>query len=210
MSEKMYPSLEKITDGYYAFGEGCARVKLVQDMETRSVDVSVTNIGWNNGCILMDISKEKLPEVKEYMLTNKFIPAFTSKKELYQNIGISAHSYRLVNESAWEIRHPALPVDIADNQFVEDWIEMTFGQYKGFIKKWLSVYCYTNYLRLPMLLLFRAEGKRKEPLRRCRGQHISIPEQYMEGCGLGISWPRRSSSSLMKQCTGETLGSINS
>jgi hypothetical protein len=159
-SEKMYPSLEKITDGYYAYGEGCARVKLVQDMETRSVDVSVTNIGWNNGCILMDISKEKLPEVKAYMLTEKFIPSFTSKKEL-SDITIFAHSYRLVNESAWEIRHPALPVDIADNQFIDEWLEKTFGQYTEFIKRWLSVYCYTNYLRLPMLLLSGPKGSGK-------------------------------------------------
>jgi hypothetical protein len=160
MSEKMYPSLERITEGYFAYGEGCARVKLVEDKETRRVDVSVTNIGWSNGCILMDISKEKLPEVKEYMLVSKFIPSFTSKKEL-SDTSISAHSYRLVNESAWEIRHPALPVDIVDNQFIEDWLEKTFGQYKEFIKRWLAVYCYTNYLRLPMLLLSGPKGSGK-------------------------------------------------
>jgi hypothetical protein len=159
-SEKMYPSLEKITDGYYAYGEGCARVKLVQDMETRRVDVSVTNIGWNNGCILMDISREKLPAVKEYMLTSKFIPSFTNKKEL-SDISITNHSYRLVNESAWEIRHPALPADVADNQFIDGWLEKTFGQHKEFVKQWLSVYCYTNYLRLPILLLSGPKGSGK-------------------------------------------------
>lgn len=39
------------------------------------------------------------------------------------------------------------------NKYIDKYLDETFGQYSAFIRQWLAVYCYTNYLKLPMLIL---------------------------------------------------------
>jgi phage/plasmid-associated DNA primase len=43
------------------------------------------------------------------------------------------------------------------NFLIEEYLDERFGQYKDFIKQWLAVFCYTNYKKLPHLIL---KGKR--------------------------------------------------
>ena len=40
-----------------------------------------------------------------------------------------------------------------DNDFIEEYLDDRFGTHKTFIKEWLAVYCYTNYQKLPTLIL---------------------------------------------------------
>ncbi len=54
-------------------------------------------------------------------------------------------------------RNSALPEDQVDNSFIEVWLDSLFGMYKYFIKKWLALYCYTNYKPLPVLVLYSKE-----------------------------------------------------
>ncbi len=57
--------------------------------------------------------------------------------------------------------HRAIPIDIQDNQMVEDYLEDRFGQYLTFIKEWIAVYCYTNYKRLPTIIFNSERGNGK-------------------------------------------------
>ena len=59
-------------------------------------------------------------------------------------------------------RIPAIRSKVKDNAVVDKWLETLFQQYAGFIKEWLALYVYTNYARLPVLILhgqLRGTGK---------------------------------------------------
>jgi len=39
------------------------------------------------------------------------------------------------------------------NKYIEEYLEASFKEYALFIKQWLAAYCYTNFRRLPLILL---------------------------------------------------------
>jgi hypothetical protein len=54
-------------------------------------------------------------------------------------------------------RIPSVKPNIEDNSLVEDWLESLFKGHAEFIKQWLALYAYTNYQRLPVLILHGQE-----------------------------------------------------
>lgn len=56
------------------------------------------------------------------------------------------------------VKIKSLPIKIKDNQFIEDYFDKTFGSYKSFIKKWLACYVYSNYKKLPTLIIIGKRG----------------------------------------------------
>ena len=74
------------------------------------------------------------------------------------------HSYEVKNEQGLiEVKFTVLPVEIQDNQFIDNYLQATFGQYKDFIKQYMAVYSYSDYKKLPTLILVgqRGVGKSK-------------------------------------------------
>jgi hypothetical protein len=56
------------------------------------------------------------------------------------------------------VRVKALRENVKDNAFVESYLDGVFGIHKGFIKEWLAVYVYSNYKKLPTLILTGKRG----------------------------------------------------
>lgn len=54
-------------------------------------------------------------------------------------------------------KNPAIATKVADNAFIEGWLTSLFGGYTDFIKQWLALFCNTNYLPLPVLVLYSKE-----------------------------------------------------
>ncbi len=54
-----------------------------------------------------------------------------------------------------------MPVDIQDNAFIDDYLSRTFGKHVDFIKKYLAMYVYTNYIQLPTMILHGPRGTSK-------------------------------------------------
>ena len=72
------------------------------------------------------------------------------------------NSYRVdLDEGAIYAGYSMLPVRLKENQFIEEYLGRTFGEHKEFIKKYLAVYCHTNYRKLPTLILFGERGTGK-------------------------------------------------
>ncbi|MDP1675312.1 MAG: DUF5906 domain-containing protein [Bacteroidota bacterium] len=74
------------------------------------------------------------------------------------------HTYEVKkDEGLVEVKFTALPVEIQNNQFIEDFLDSTFGEYKEFIKQYMAVYSYTDFRKLPTLILVgdRGVGKSK-------------------------------------------------
>jgi len=63
-----------------------------------------------------------------------------------------------VSENALLFKYPALPVQVQDNAFVNRFLEDMFGGNAEFLRKWMAMYCYTNYLTLPVLVLTGSRG----------------------------------------------------
>jgi hypothetical protein len=58
-----------------------------------------------------------------------------------------------IKENALVHRFPPVPVQVEDNAFVDRFLETMFGQYADFIKDWMALYSYTNYVTLPVVVL---------------------------------------------------------
>jgi len=58
-----------------------------------------------------------------------------------------------VDSNAIVFRYPALPVKLQDNDLVNQFIEGMFGDCAEFIKNWMAMYAYTNYVKLPVIVL---------------------------------------------------------
>jgi len=54
-------------------------------------------------------------------------------------------------------RIPAVKSKLADNDFVNNWLEKLFKGNAEFVKQWLAQFVYTNYMRLPVLILHGQE-----------------------------------------------------
>jgi hypothetical protein len=68
-----------------------------------------------------------------------------------------------LNDGVVRVDIAAIQPDIVDNKFIEDYLNSTFGMYKYFIKEYLAMYTYTNYINLPnlVLLLYGSRGSSK-------------------------------------------------
>ncbi len=65
------------------------------------------------------------------------------------------------DKGLFEVHYSPVAVRVRGNDFVETWLSSTFGIHKDFIKEWLAMYCYTNYRKLPTLVLKGDRGTGK-------------------------------------------------
>lgn len=59
---------------------------------------------------------------------------------------------------------------VQDNALIESFLSDRFGRHKEFIKKWLAIYCYTNYRKLPVLILTGERGTGKNTFAEAVGE----------------------------------------
>jgi len=98
---------------------------------------------------------------KSYLVNDKHIRHLNRVDHL-GSIESSASLFRYdAVEGVFEVRYTALPVQIEDNEFIETYLHKTFGDYKKFIKEWLAMYVFTNYQKLPTLVLTGERGTSK-------------------------------------------------
>jgi hypothetical protein len=64
----------------------------------------------------------------------------------------------LKDEGVIEVRYPPIAVNISDNDFIEQYLKNTFGEYSKFIKEYMAVYVYSNYRKLPTIILVGERG----------------------------------------------------
>jgi hypothetical protein len=55
-------------------------------------------------------------------------------------------------------KYPAIPVQVEDNAFVDGFLDTMFGVYEDFIKNWMAMFTYTNYVTLPVIVLQGERG----------------------------------------------------
>ncbi|MBZ0264524.1 DUF5906 domain-containing protein [bacterium] len=98
--------------------------------------------------------------VKTYLARRRNIASAKLTVERYCNVVYPRVDFVLeYSESKLMIQIPSpIKPTINDNKFVDAWLEELFGEYNEFIKQWLAVYCFTNFKRLPVIVLTGERG----------------------------------------------------
>ena len=89
----------------------------------------------------------------------------------------------------------AIGVDVIDNSFIEDYLDNAFGKDKLFIKEYLAMYVFTNYIQLPTLVLYGPRGSSKTTF---AGMVSDIyPSLYMDWSGESASFTQECEKKLL-------------
>lgn len=150
---------------FYSYGTD------VWEMGIKGDDFYIERIGRPKFHILTDtISKEERDLAYGRLVKRKHISHIT-RIDYLGDIEADQHSYQVNPESGIiEVHYSAISVKDQDNAIVEDYLEDRFGQYKGFIKQWLAVFCYSNYLKVPTLILKGPRGNGKSTFAEIVGE----------------------------------------
>ncbi len=106
-------------------------------------------------------TNEEKNKTYSHLVTAKHIPHL-ARINFQGDVALEQSEYSYDAERAeLDVRYSALAANVEDNQFIEDYLERVFGEHKTFIKEWLAVYCYTNYKKLPFLILTGKRGSSK-------------------------------------------------
>jgi hypothetical protein len=161
---KKYPSrdvrpISEILRGFYSMG---------QDIYQGNINgsFSLSKIGLAKFYILTNAFDDRdRAKYLDHLVKQQHIPHLERVDEI-GDIG-TEQSYYEYSDSKFTVHYAPVKAEIEDNQFIENWLQSTFGMYKSFIKQWLAVYCYTNYKKLPTLILKGERGSAKNTFAEC-------------------------------------------
>lgn len=148
--------IEKITESYWSLDTSIYQAGLSGDV------FSFAKIGEKKMFSQLGIKDKKEREkIYDYVINNKHFHSL-QRVDTVSNVELYKSRYNI------DSKNGLVTVDIAplqekvrDNNFIDDYFELVFGQYKDFIKEWLAVYFYTNYKKLPHLILLGERGSGK-------------------------------------------------
>jgi DNA polymerase III delta prime subunit len=111
---------------------------------------------------LGSLSVEDSKGLKHWLAHNR---AFTSEEFVMQKM-VDGFAERIVwyfeeDTGRLTIKVPPIPVKEKDNDFINQWLEELFAEHAEFVKNWLALYCYTNYLNMPVLVFSGPRGSGK-------------------------------------------------
>lgn len=138
---------------YFSVDNTVIKVAVIGDQLTTS------KIGKEKYFIQLGVDKKKSKDrYYNYIVRNKHIQNISSINYI-ASIEIDK-SYFQYNEKDGKMDVYIAPVNghVQDNEFIEKYLSRVFGNYKTFIKEWLAVYFYTNYQRLPFLIIQGERG----------------------------------------------------
>jgi hypothetical protein len=96
-----------------------------------------------------------------YLVNNKHI-RHLSRIDYLSDISTNESFYAVdLSTGVISAHHRAIPVDVRDNIYIDQYLSDRFGVHQGFIKEWLAVYCHSNYRKLPSLIFSGGRGTGK-------------------------------------------------
>ncbi|NQV36488.1 MAG: hypothetical protein HQ509_00605 [Candidatus Marinimicrobia bacterium] len=155
--EKTSTPIEIQCDPYWSYGTDVWEFGLAGD------DFYFEKIGMKKFHILSrtDSNADEREQAFKYLVRSKHI-SHISRIDYLGSISADKHYYEINNITGIiKVHYAPIPTQIRDNDSVESYLADRFGEYKEFIKKYLAVFCYTNYQNLPTVILkgHRGNGK---------------------------------------------------
>lgn len=151
---------------YWSYGKDVFELGIVNE------EFYIEKIGKSKFHILTDTncSPEEKSKAFDYLVNSKHI-SHLSRIDYIGDIEAKESYYRVnLDSGIIETHHSPLPVKIIDNNFIEEYLDDRFGQHKQFIKEYMAVYCYTNYQKLPTLILKGPRGNGKSTFAEILGE----------------------------------------
>lgn len=149
--------IEEKVKNFYSNGTGIWEARVIGD------EFIFSNIGKEKFFIKVGANDETMQErYLEYVVKNKdilglmridYVSDVTAKESTYQN--------DKADGCIFTVNVAPAKVKVQDNAFIENYLDAIFGDKKEFIKKWMAVYCFTNYRKLPALILTGGRGTSK-------------------------------------------------
>ncbi len=126
-------------------------------------------------------TKEQQEAAFEHLVENRRLKNF-SQVEYITDPSADKSGYSVNHEKgSVEVKIPPRPVETKDNEFIEKYLQQTFGEQKDFIKKFMAMYSYINFLRLPTLVLHGPRGSSKSTFANMLAD--IYPSMYMDWAG---------------------------
>jgi hypothetical protein len=70
------------------------------------------------------------------------------------NADFDALGYELnANDNSVAFKFPAIGVEVQDNSLIDKFLDRMFGERSTFVKDWMALYAFTNYVSLPVIVL---------------------------------------------------------
>ena len=152
--EKAGNPLETLTEPFWSYGSDVYEFGIAND------EFFFERIGEKKFHHLSksDRDKDEQERAYKYLVQHKHI-RHISEINYIGDISVD-HTHFTVDkdDGLITVHHAAIPVKIQDNQLIEDYLNNRFSKYKDFIKQWLAMYVYTNYTKLPTIILKSGRG----------------------------------------------------
>ena len=154
--EKPYVPIERLCSRFYSYGTDVYEVSITGD------EFSIDKIGAKKFYVFSGAQDEKVKkEHFEFLVKEKHICHLKRIDHVSDMEADKSYFEYLAAEGTFVIHYAALPERVKDNAFIDSWLKDTFGPHVDFIKQWLASYCYTNYRKLPTLVLKGDRGTGK-------------------------------------------------
>lgn len=106
-------------------------------------------------------TKEEKEAIFRYLVKAKHLHNL-ERVEVTSDMSLDRSTYDVdLYSGIIRVRIAPIPVKIKDNKFIDNYLQSVFGEHTEFIKQWLATYCYTNYTKLPHLVLIGKRGTGK-------------------------------------------------
>jgi predicted transcriptional regulator len=153
---KVEPPLETRSERFWSHGTDVFEFILAGE------SFAMSAIGKDKFSLFVNaMTRAEKQNAMKYLLDNKHIPHL----RLVNHIGdptVEKSNYVVERETGTVIvKYTPAPIIVEDNEFIETYLTNTFGDHKSFVKQWLAVYCYENYLDLPTLIFKGPRGSGK-------------------------------------------------
>jgi len=160
------PAFESQCDPYWSYGKDIFELGILND------EFFIEKIGKAKFHILTKThcSPEDKAAAFEYLVDNKHI-SHISRIDYLGDIEAEESYYNVIlDKGIIEVHYAPLQTAKQDNDFIERYLQERFQQYKDFIKEYLAVFCYTNYSKLPTLILKGPRGNGKSTFAEIVGE----------------------------------------
>lgn len=153
MFENREAWLARKCKNFYTYGKEIVEFSFVDD------NFDFIKISLRKFYSLVGANNAKLKEeLWDYIANKKDIKQLRSINYI-TNVNASESYYESdLGKGLFKAYHRAIPSNIKDNIYIDNYLEGRFGEYKDFIKQWLAVFCYTDYEKLPTLVFSGPRG----------------------------------------------------
>ncbi|MHC1737753.1 MAG: DUF5906 domain-containing protein [Ignavibacteriaceae bacterium] len=141
------------SENFWSYGTSVYEAGITADM------FSLENIGDKKFYIKVGAIKKEQKEVYiSHLVKNKHLHRL-NRIDSIGDVLVNKTTFEVnVNEGNIQVHVKALPVNIQDNAFIDSYLKNVFGGDVKFIKEWMAMLVYTNYAKLPTIILTGERG----------------------------------------------------